>query len=89
AYDRMNTNSQFNQPFNDYPSYQQYQGPQYQEPQYQEPQYQEPQYQEPQYQRPQQRMYESGPLHFSRSSEDLLSSPFDSMRYNTQPQYTS
>jgi hypothetical protein len=34
-------------------------------------------------------MYEPSPSNFSRSSEDLLSSPFDSMRYSAQPQYTS
>jgi hypothetical protein len=34
-------------------------------------------------------MYEPGPLQFSRSNEDLLSSPFDSMHYSTQPQYSS
>jgi hypothetical protein len=34
-------------------------------------------------------MYEPGPLHFSRSSEDLLSSPFDTLHYNTQSQFPS
>jgi hypothetical protein len=74
AYDRVITNSQFNQPLNDRSSYQQ-----------QEP----PPPQQQQQRHAQQRMYEPGPSHFSRSSEDLLSSPFDSIRYSTQPQYTS
>jgi hypothetical protein len=69
AYDRVITNSQFNQPSNDHSSYQQHQ--------------------EPQHRQSQQRPYEPNPSNFSRSSEDLLSSPFDSMRYNTQPQYST
>jgi hypothetical protein len=69
AYDRVISNSHFNQPFNDHSSYQQFQ--------------------EPQYRQPQQRLYEPGPTAFSRSNEDLLSSPFDSMRTSAQPQYSS
>jgi hypothetical protein len=34
-------------------------------------------------------MYEPGPSNFSRSSEDLLSSPFDSIHFNNQPQFSS
>jgi len=34
-------------------------------------------------------MYEPGPSNFSRSSEDLLSSPFDSIHFNNQPPFTS
>jgi hypothetical protein len=34
-------------------------------------------------------MYEPGPSNFSRSSEDLLSSPFDSIHFNNQPPYSS
>ena len=69
AYDRVISNSQFNQPFSDRPSYQTYQ--------------------EPQYRHPNQQMYEPGPSHYSRSSEDLLNPSFDSMRYANQPSYSS
>lgn len=69
AYDRVISNSQFNQPFNDRPSFQTHQ--------------------EPQFRHPSQQMYEPGPSHFSRSSEDLLNSPFDQMRYSNQPTYSS
>ena len=34
-------------------------------------------------------MYEPGPSNFSRSNEDLFSSPFDSMRHSTQTPYSS
>ncbi|CAF1383560.1 unnamed protein product [Adineta steineri] len=73
AYDRVINNSQFNQPINDRYSQQQYQEPQYQEPQY----------------RYSQQMYEPGPSLLSRSSDDILSSPFESMQFNDMPQYTS
>jgi len=69
TYDRVITNSQFNQPFNDRSSYQTYQ--------------------EPQYRHPQQQMYEPGQSNFSRSNEDLFSSPFDSIRHSTQTPYSS
>jgi hypothetical protein len=69
AYDRVISNSQFNQPFNDQPSYQTYQ--------------------EPQYRHSQQRMYEPNPSNFSRSNEDLFSSPFDSMRPSAHIPYSS
>jgi len=69
AYDRVISNSQFNQPVNDHSSYQTYQ--------------------EPQHRPSQQRMYEPNPSNFSRSNEDLFSSPFDSMRYSTQTPYSS
>ena len=60
AYDRVISNSQFNQPLYS------------------------------QFQEPQQRLYEPlNPFNFSRSSEDLLSSPFDSRRRDVQPQYSS
>ncbi|CAF4810584.1 unnamed protein product [Rotaria socialis] len=70
TFDRPMPSSQFNQPFNDFNSYQTHQEPQF-------------------YQQPQQRIYEPGSSHFRRSSEDLLSSPFDSNRFTTLPQYTS
>lgn len=69
AYDRVITNSQFNQPLNDRYSYQQVQDPQM---------------------RPNhQRMPETMPGYSSRSNEDLLSYPYESMRFSTPTQFTS
>ena len=47
------------------------------------------QYQEPQFRQPQQRMYQPGSANFSRSSEDLLNTPFDPMGYGPQPTFAS
>jgi hypothetical protein len=47
------------------------------------------QFQDPQLRPTHQRIYESTPLNFSRSNEDLLSSAFDPARFNTQSHYTT
>jgi hypothetical protein len=54
-----------------------------------QPLYERPSYPQPQYRYPQQNTYEPSPLHSSRSSDDLLSTPDDMIRHSAQPQYSS